>query len=455
MTSTAGSDLEGLRSRVRAELATRVPEHVARLGWSREQLATHQQDRLRALLRHAVEQSEFHARRLAAVDPDRFEVGDLGALPVMSKSDMMASFDQIVTDHRLNRKLVEDQLQAAHTAPSLLLNEYVCLASGGSSGVRGVFVQTVGAYAEFVASLMRRPVADMIAAGGPPPEGLVIALVAAGSAVHSTGLGAATSSGPVRLLAAPATLPLTVLVERLNALQPPTLMGYPTKLAQLAAEQRAARLRIAPRSVVATSELLTDEDRAAITAAFGVPVTNQFASTEGLVGRSEPGGTVLRFATDMCLVELVDEDNQPVAEPTPSSKVLLTNLHNHTQPLIRYELTDRFIPHPALADGHTRAMVDGRADELFHYPGAVIHPLVLRTVLVATPTVTEYQIHQTQTGIHADIVLDSPVLPTALANSLTRNLQHAGLPDPTVTISVVDHIQRHLDTGKARRFIPL
>jgi phenylacetate-coenzyme A ligase PaaK-like adenylate-forming protein len=157
----------------------------------------------------------------------------------------------------------------------------------------------------------------------------------------------------------------------------------------------------------------------------------------------------------MCLVELVDEDNQPVAEPTPSSKVLLTNLHNHTQPLIRYELTDRFIPHPALADGHTRAMVDGRADELFHYPGAVIHPLVLRTVLVATPTVTEYQIHQTQTGIHADIVLDSPVLPTALANSLTRNLQHAGLPDPTVTISVVDHIQRHPDTGKARRFIPL
>ena len=181
MTSTTGSDLEGLRSRVRVELARRVPEHVARLGWSREQLATHQQDRLRALLRHAAEQSEFHARRLAGLDPDRFEVGDLGALPVMSKSDMMASFDQIVTDHRLNRKLVEDQLQAAHTAPSLLLNEYVCLASGGSSGVRGIFVQTVGAYAEFVASLMRRPVADMIAAGGPPPEGLVIGLVAAGS----------------------------------------------------------------------------------------------------------------------------------------------------------------------------------------------------------------------------------------------------------------------------------
>ena len=32
---------------------------------------------------------------------------------------------------------------------------------------------------------------------------------------------------------------------------------------------------------------------------------------------------------------------------TPSAKVLLTNLYNHTQPLIRYELIDRFTGHPA------------------------------------------------------------------------------------------------------------
>jgi hypothetical protein len=43
--------------------------------------------------------------------------------------------------------------------PSLLLGEYVCLLSGGSSGLRGIVVQTVGEYADFVASIMRRAMA--------------------------------------------------------------------------------------------------------------------------------------------------------------------------------------------------------------------------------------------------------------------------------------------------------
>jgi hypothetical protein len=60
----------------------------------------------------------------------------------------------------------------------------------------------------------------------------------------------------------------------------------------------------------------------------------------------EPGGAVLSFASDMCIAELADEGNQPVPDGTPSAKVLLTGLYNHTQPLIRYELTDRFTRHP-------------------------------------------------------------------------------------------------------------
>ena len=93
-------------------------------------------------------------------------------------------------------------------------------------------------------------------------------------------------------------------------------------------------------------------DRDTITGAFGVPVTNMFATTEGLVGHSEPGGDVLTFASDTCIAECADEANRPVAPGTPSAKVLVTNLHNLTQPLIRYELTDQFTPAgPAWAAG--------------------------------------------------------------------------------------------------------
>jgi len=371
---------ERLRERAAFELAARLPDHLGRLSWDRARLAAHQRDRLRELLAHAAANSPFHARRLAGIDIDRFEVADLPRLPVMTKAEMMSQFDDVVTDRRLSLRRIQAHLDASRTRASLLLDEFVCLASGGSSGLRGVFVQTAGAYMDFMASFIRPGVAK----GGPQPDGFVAAVVAAASPIHSSALAAAVmSSGPVRLVSIPATLPLGEITERLNAVAPPVLIGYPTMLALLAAEQRAGRLRIAPAAVTASSEQLTDEDRTAITAAFGVPVTDQFASTEGLAGYSDPGGQVLTFATDMCLAEPVTADGEPVPPGTAADKVLVTNLHNLTQPLIRYELTDRFVRYPDDPGGRLRAAVDGRADSVFRYGDVGVHPITFYAVLEA------------------------------------------------------------------------
>ena len=48
------------------------------------------------------------------------------------------------------------------------------------------------------------------------------------------------------------------------------------------------------------SEMLTPADRAVIEQAFAMPVIDSFVSTEGLVGHGEPGGSVMRFAADVC-----------------------------------------------------------------------------------------------------------------------------------------------------------
>ena len=163
---------------------------------------------------------------------------------------MMAGFDDVLTDRRLSRRLVEQHLAGSLHEPGLLLDEYVCLISGGSSGLRGVFVQTLGEYTDFVASLVRPGYARALAAGGPPPEGLMLGQVTAASPVHSSGFASAVATGPpVRMIPPPATLPLVEIVARLNAAQPPALLGYASKLAELARDQLAGRLAIAPRSV--------------------------------------------------------------------------------------------------------------------------------------------------------------------------------------------------------------
>jgi phenylacetate-coenzyme A ligase PaaK-like adenylate-forming protein len=430
-----------LSARTSAAIAARMPGHLQRLRWRPAQLADFQRDRLRALLARAIERSPFHAARLRDLDPARFELADLPGLPVMTKAEMMANFDQAVTDPRLAQDLVEQHLAASAAEGvrvGLLLGEYVGLVSGGSSGLRGIFVQTLGEYADFVATILRR----IMPPGGPPPEGLVIGMVSAGSPVHSSGLAAATATAPpVRMIPAPAALPTAEIVARLNAAQPPILMGYAAKLAELAREQRDGRLKLSLRSVISNSEALGPVERTAIGEAFGVPVIDLFVSTEGLVGHTEPGGAVFTFASDTCIAECVDDDGRPVPAGLPSSKVLLTNLHNLTQPLIRYELTDRFTPAPAppAAGGFLRASVDGRADDLFRYGAASVHPFVIGAVLARAPAVREFQVRQTDRGADVTAVVDGAPETAdlaALSAAVQDSLRLAGLPGPQVMMPV-------------------
>ncbi len=372
---------------------------------------------------------------------------------------MMESLDEVFTDRRLNRGLVEQALAATVAEPVPILGQYTVLASGGVSGQRGVFVFGRDAFVSYFASLSRPLMARMQAMGGPPPGGLSMVMVSAASAVHMTGSVHAWSVGgqtPLSLVPVPVTLPLREIVRRLNELQPPVVNGYASMLARLAAEQRAGRLQIAPMSVTSTSETLTPEMRAAIAEAFKAPIFNVFGSSEGLVGASAPDDEVLVFNSDLCIAELVDAENQPVPPGVPSAKVLVTNLYNLTQPLIRYELTDSFVRQPdAVEHGHLRAKVRGRADEVLQYEGVDIHPHVVRSVLVRSPEILDYRVRQTARGMDVDALAVVPVDRDRLADHLTQALAEAGLQNPVVTVRIVDQLDRNPETGKIRRFVPL
>jgi phenylacetate-CoA ligase len=445
-----------LRERVRGELLRRAPDHVARLAWSRARIAAHQREALRTLLAYAGERSPFHARRLRSVDPARFELADLAALPVMTKAELMEEFDDVLTDRRLGRALAEEALARTKSEPQPLFGEYVCMSSGGSSGRRGVFVQDVDAIAEFISSLERARTKRMLLAGGPPPGGLTVAMIGASCAVHATGAGPAwTAGGPLRFVAVPVTLPLTEMVERLNALQPDALYGYPSALARLACEQREGRLRLTPESVTTSSENLLPAWRAVISEAFAAPVVDTFGSTEGLVGVTEPDEAVFSFNSDVCIVELVDEAGAPVPPGVPAARILLTNLANRTQPLIRYEIGDRFVRQPdAPEHGHLRATVDGRTDEVLQFGGTAIHPGVIRSVLVKTPAVSDYQVRQMPRGIDVRVLAAEPLDLEHLRGALRSALAAAGLPDAEVAVLAVRALERQPDTGKLRRFLP-
>ena len=122
------------------ELLAAYPELIDRTRWDREQLLAHQRVRLQSLLRDAVAGSPFHARRLAGIDPADVDPTDLSALPVMTKAQMMDELDDVLTDRALTRAEVEETLAATDDEQRVMRDRYIAFTSGGSSGVRGVFV---------------------------------------------------------------------------------------------------------------------------------------------------------------------------------------------------------------------------------------------------------------------------------------------------------------------------
>jgi phenylacetate-coenzyme A ligase PaaK-like adenylate-forming protein len=430
---------------------------MKRRAWTGKQMKAQQQRKLRRLLAHAIEHSTFHSHRLAGIDPERFELGDLWALPVMTKAEMMAAFDEVVTDRRLTLRAVNTHLAKRSEHLELLANQYLCLASGGSSGMRGVFVYDRLATAALASATLAPHLGRMLGAGGPPTGGFVVGMVVAASAGHpSAAMGALLDGRFARVVRAPVTLPLREIVGRLNAGQPHLLICYPSMLRLLSGERSAGRLTITPRSIIATGEQLTHDVAETAEAVFEAAVLNVFGCAEGLVGSSARGGETITFATDLVFVELVDEASRPVPPGAASAKALITNLYNFVQPLIRYELLDSFIRTPdAPGDGHLRAIVVGRADNAFVYGDVTVAPSVIRSRLVETPAVNEYQVRQTPSGVDVSVVASRAFDGRALAAEVARALSNEGLPNPEVSIRTVDHIERHAETGKVRCFIPL
>src|SRR3954463_9890155 len=118
--------------------AERLPIEAERLTWPLERVHRLRDERLRALLRAAKARSSWHAGRLGGVDVEAVPGGDLSVLPTMTKADVMAHWDDVVTDRRLSLELAEAHLERVTAeGPTYLLRDYQVVTTGGASGRGG------------------------------------------------------------------------------------------------------------------------------------------------------------------------------------------------------------------------------------------------------------------------------------------------------------------------------
>ncbi|MDQ3944497.1 MAG: hypothetical protein M3357_04970 [Actinomycetota bacterium] len=450
---------EELRRRHVADMTAMLPAHFDRLGWPAERLAAHRRTQLQRLVRAAQQSSPWHRRRLGGIDPDRLDETSLADLPVMTKDDLMGNFDEVVTDERLRLDLLDAHLETL-ADDAYLFDRYHVIASGGSTGRRGVFVYDWAGWATMYLGIQRYELRRQELERRLRPGPVTLVGVAAGRASHGSKALWQTFASPDQLVRSlPVTLPVDEIVSGLNEMGPDVVLAYPSALLPLAEEARAGRLRMRPRRFLVGAEPLLPEIRSTAEETWGVPVINVYASSEaGGMAISCGQGPGLHLVEDLSIIEAVDEEGRPVGPGQRSSKIYMTNLYNDTLPLIRYEITDEVTPmSEACPCGSGHRLIEdpqGRLDESFRYGGLVVHPLVFRSPLGLCRNIVEYQVRQTHRG--ADIAVRCQGRPSlaALEAEIKRKLAAVGLHGAEVAIAAVEHLQRQ-DTGKLKRFVPL
>ena len=225
-------------------------------------------------------------------------------------------------------------------------------------------------------------------------------------------------------------MPMAELVERLNRFQPAMLAPYASMAALLADEQEAGRLHIHPVLLALSAEGLPQAEYGRIARAFDVKVGNSYAASECMFMSAMCGEGWLHVNADWVAFEPVDADYRPVAPGEQSHTVLISNLANRVQPILRYDLGDSVLQRPdrcPCGNPLPAIRVQGRSADVltFRTPGGEVRlpPLALSQPIESVRGVTLFQIAQSEPE---RLELRLQVAATANADTVWREAE-AGL----------------------------
>ncbi len=362
--------------------------------------------RTRDLIAHARANSRFYQRHYA--DSPSW---DLTGLPPVTKRALMASFDEWVCDPRVTLAGVQAFVAGSRPAGTPFLGEYFVCSTSGTTGRPGLFVHDRGACRVYEALSIPMDLAWL--SGRQWLE--LLGRQARWAVVVGTG-GHFAGEGWIGYLSRrhwwrrstwrsfSLQRPLPELVADLNGFQPAILTSYPSAMELLAAEQSAGRLRLRPVIVELGGESFDSPARSRIAAAFGGQVVhNAYGASEFLLIAFDCAHGWLHVNADWVILEPVEADYSPTPPGRRSHTVLLTNLANRVQPIIRYDLGDSVTerPDPCPCGNPLPAIrVEGRRDDVLRLPApdgrtVAILPLAVGSVLDEVPGVWRSQLVQT------------------------------------------------------------
>jgi phenylacetate-CoA ligase len=193
----------------------------------------------------------------------------------------------------------------------------------------------------------------------------------------------------------------TEILQRLAALRPDAVMGYPSVLAHVASHRlMAGRPVVRPRLIVTGGETLVPFRRERIAAGFGARVFDIYGAHEfNLLAWECSRGGGYHVCDDNVALEIL-RDGRP-AGPGERGEVVATALHCYAMPFLRYQLGDVATrgpePCPCGQPFSTLRAVEGRMHDYFRMPdGSLLHPdtVVVPIMEAEAPWFDRYRLTQ-------------------------------------------------------------
>ena len=192
-----------------------------------------------------------------------------------------------------------------------------------------------------------------------------------------------------------------------------------------------------------------------------------YGTTEALIpAAGRPGQVGMDILEDLVVLEVTDEHDRPVPPGVPGRKVLLTNLVNRVQPLVRYELSDSVTlaggPNPLGLPYARIAAVDGRSDDVITLPAAggggrvAVLPFRLQAPFSELLEVRQYQVVHDLAGLRVAVVLRDRApaeTPARVRAALVRELRDAGAVPPPIEVTPVPEIERDPGHGAKLKLV--
>ncbi len=450
-------DFKETQQQLIALVRNKMPDHLRHLSWSKQELAAQQLYAFKRLLTHAKQHTTYYKNVLKDLDVASFKLEEINQIPMTTKQDTLEHWNDFIADQVITREQAELHLKNFRdgaTDNPFYDNQYLLFATGGSSGLRGLFVWSLEDFADLICQVYRYPIRDHELKG----PGTKQAIIVAPTWLHaSLPVFVNNPDDTVQVKHFPASMPIKEMGKRLEEYQPDYLIGYSTVLVELSHLANSGDLlHIQPSYISTNSEPLDESGRDSIRKAWGVEVNNMWGSVEaGIMGVEDHRHMGMWISDDCCILEPVDENLNPVSNPDDAKKLLMTGLLNTTFPLIRYVIDDsvsirEITNHTYRLAGDIRA----RATSWFNYKNDIkISPMVFRLPLEEHQEIDEFQVEQTKEGAIIRLVSSNNLDTMVIRDELLGALGNLGLKNAELEIEQVSQISRNEETGKIRQFI--